>query len=93
MSAGSAAIVDTWAALAFLQKEGSADASMRRHLRRAASGNVRLLMNVVNLGELYYRMVQLVGAEGAAERLRMFRKLPIQIVPVRESLIVELYSK
>jgi predicted nucleic acid-binding protein len=89
MSVGSVAIVDTWAALAFLRKEGSADTTMRRYLKRADRGNVRLLMNLVNLGELYYRIIQLAGVEDADQRLRLFRKLPIDMVPVREPLALE----
>jgi uncharacterized protein len=89
MSARSVAIVDTWAALAFLRKEGSADTTMRRYLKRADTGNVRLLMNLVNLGELYYRMIQLTGADDADERLRLYRKLPIEMIPVREPLALE----
>jgi predicted nucleic acid-binding protein len=89
MSVGSVAVVDSWAALAFLRKEGSADATMRRYLKRADSGNVRLLMNVVNLGEVYYRMIQLAGEDNADEHLRLLRKLPIEMVPVRESLALE----
>ncbi len=89
MSIGSVAVVDTWAALAFLRKEGSADTTMRRYLKRAGSGNVRLLMNLVNLGEVYYRMIQLAGVDNADERLRLLRKLPIEMVPVREPLAME----
>ena len=89
MSVGSVAVVDSWAALAFLRKEGSADATIRRYLKRADRGNVRLLMNLVNFGEVYYRMIQLAGADDADERLRLLRKLPIEMVPVRESLAME----
>jgi ribonuclease VapC len=89
MSVGSVAVVDTWAALAFLRKEGSADTTMRRYLKRADRGNMRLLMNLVNLGEVYYRMIQLAGIDNADERLRLFRKLPIEMVPVREPLAME----
>jgi predicted nucleic acid-binding protein len=89
MSVGSVAVVDAWAALAFLRKEGSADTTMRRYLRRADSGNVRLLMNLVNLGEVYYRMIQLAGVDSADERLRLLRKLPIEMVPIREPLAME----
>ena len=89
MSIGSVAVVDTWAALAFLRREGSADTTMRRYLKRADSGNLRLLMNLVNLGEVYYRMIQLAGVDNADERLRLLRKLPIEMVPVREPLAME----
>ena len=42
MSVGSVAVVDSWAALALLQPEGAANASMRRLVKRAESGNLRL---------------------------------------------------
>ena len=59
---------------------------MRRLLRRAVRGNVRLLMNVVNLGEVYYRLVQVAGQQHADERLQRFRRLPIEVLPAREPL-------
>ena len=90
MSAEPVAVVDTWAALAFLRREGSADTTMRRYLRRASNGNVRLMMNLLNLGETYYRMIQLAGADAADERLSSFRQLPIEMVPVREPLAMEI---
>ncbi len=43
-------VLDAWAVLAFLQREGQAAVSVRRLLRRAARGNARLVMNVVNVG-------------------------------------------
>ncbi len=89
MSAGSVAVVDSWAALTFLRREGLADTTVRRYLKRADSGNVRLLMNLVNLGEVYYRMIQLAGVGDADERLRLLRKLPIEMVPVRGPLAME----
>jgi uncharacterized protein len=89
MSVGSVAVVDSWAALAFLRREGAADATMRRYLKRADSGNVRLLMNLVNLGEVYYRMIRLAGVDAADEPLRLLRKLPIELMPVREPLALE----
>lgn len=89
MSAGSVAVVDSWAALAFLRKEGSAATAMRRYLKRADGGNLRLLMSLVNLGEVYYRMIQLAGIDDADDRMSLFRKLPIEMIPVREPLALE----
>jgi uncharacterized protein len=82
----SVVVLDAWAALAFLQGEGQASLMVRRLLRRAVRGNVRLLMNVVNLGEVYYRLVQTSGQQRADERLQRFRRLPIDVVPAREAL-------
>lgn len=82
----SVVVVDAWAALAFLQREGQAAVILRRLLRRAVRGNVRLMMNVVNLGEVYYRLIQTAGEERADARLLRFRRLPIDVVPAREGL-------
>jgi len=82
----STVVLDAWAALAFLQREGKAWVVVRRLLRRAVRGNVRLLMSVVNLGEVYYRLVQIAGQQRADERLQRFRRLPIELLPVREAL-------
>ena len=66
----SVVVLDAWAVLAFLQREGPAAVVVRRLLRRAARRNVRLRMNVVNLGEVYYRLIQTAGAERADIRLQ-----------------------
>lgn len=59
---------------------------MRRLLRRAVRGNVRLLINAVNLGEVYYRLMQIAGEQRANERFGLLRRLPIEVCPVREAL-------
>jgi len=82
----SVVVLDAWAALAFLQREGQAAVIVRRLLRRAARGNVRLSMNVVNLGEVYYHLIQIAGEEQADVRLQRFRRLPIDVLPAREGL-------
>ncbi|HEX9945637.1 MAG TPA: type II toxin-antitoxin system VapC family toxin [Thermoanaerobaculia bacterium] len=90
MSAGSVAVVDSWAILAFLRaEEPGAAAAMRRYLHRAQSGNLRLLLNVVNLGEVFYRLLQLTNETQAEERLAQVKALPIDVVPARESLVLE----
>jgi predicted nucleic acid-binding protein len=83
------AVVDAWAALAFLRGERPAESVVRRYLRRAFRGNLRVLMNLVNLGEVYYRMHRIAGEVRALEWLNRLRKLPIEIVPARESLVLE----
>lgn len=89
MSTGSVAVVDSWSILAFLRAEEPGAAAMRRYLRRARAGNLRLLLNVVNLGEVFYRLIQLAGATQAEERLAEIKALPIEIVPAREGLVME----
>lgn len=89
MSSGSVAVVDSWAILAFLRAEEPGAAAMRRYLRRAQSGNLGLLLNVVNLGEVFYRLLQLTDEAHAVERLTQVKALPIDVVPARESLVLE----
>jgi predicted nucleic acid-binding protein len=89
MSTGRVAVVDSWSILAFLRAEEPGAVAMRRYLRRARSGNLRLLLNVVNLGEVFYRLIQLTGVTQAEERLAEIKALPIEIVPAREGLVLE----
>jgi predicted nucleic acid-binding protein len=84
-----AAALDSWAILALLRRESPADAMMQRWLRRAHAGNLRLLLNLVNLGEVYYRTAQIDGEAAADERLDLMRRLPVEVVPVREALVLE----
>jgi predicted nucleic acid-binding protein len=89
MSTGYVAVVDSWGILAFLRAEEPGAAAMRRYLRRARAGNLRLLLNVVNLGEVFYRLIQLTGVTQAEERLAEIKALPIEIVSAREGLVME----
>lgn len=85
----SAGVLDAWAALALLRGEGEASLAMRRHLRRAHAGNLRLLMNLINLGEVYYRMAQLAGHDRADAGLSLIRGFPITLLTPREPLVLE----
>lgn len=62
---------------------------VRRYLKRAVTGNLSLFMSVINLGEVFYRMAQIAGDDAASAHLRRFRRLPIEIVAVRESQALE----
>jgi predicted nucleic acid-binding protein len=87
MSAG-VAVVDSWGILALVRAEEPGATAMRRYLRRARAGNLRLLLNVVNLGEVFYRLLQLTDESQAEQRLIEVRTLPIEIVPAREALVM-----
>jgi predicted nucleic acid-binding protein len=89
MSTGGVAVVDSWGILAFLRAEEPGATAMRRYLRRARTGNLRLLLNVVNLGEVFYRLLQLTDELQAEQRLVQIKALPIEIVPAREALVME----
>jgi len=82
------AVADSWAILALMRGEGEAGRTMRRLLQRARSGDLRLLLNLVNLGEVFYRTIQLVGEAKAEEHLGLIRATPIELVPVKEPLVL-----
>lgn len=91
MSAGAApaVVADSWAALAWFRREEPASTVVRRYLTRAHAGHLVLKMNLINVGELSYRLIQLRGEEEAELKLSLFRKLPIEFVQAKESLILE----
>ena len=82
------AVADSWAILALMRGEGEAGRTMRRLLHRARGGNLRLLLNLINLGEVFYRTIQLVGEVKAEEHLGLIRAAPIELVPVKEPLVL-----
>jgi len=84
-----AAVADSWAVLGATRGEGEAAGTMRRLLQRARAGNLRLLLNLVNLGEIYYRLIQITGQSAADEHLARLRAAPFEMVPVREPLVLE----
>ena len=83
------AVLDAWAVLAFLRKEGMAAATVRRYLRRAHAGNLRLVLTLINLGEVYYRVFQTSGEDKAEAALELLRRLAIDLIPVKEDLVLE----
>lgn len=71
-------VVDTFAVLAWLQDEAGA-AQMERLMREAATGEARLEMSSINVGEVYYRLIKAGRAADAEQFLLrvMTRELPI----------------
>ena len=59
---------------------------VRELTQKAISGEVRLAMATVNLGEVFYKTVRQTGLERAKSVLAMARQLPIQFLPVDQDL-------
>ena len=79
-------VLDAWAMLAWLQDEKPASDKVRTFLDLAESGEVELMINLINLGEVYYRIIRLKGEEMAKAFWRDFRGMPIQLLGVTKSL-------
>ncbi len=81
-------VLDAWAILAVLRGERPAVEVVGHYVNQAEGGTTRLLVNIVNLGEVLYRLIQLEGLSLARRHLARFRAGPIEVVQARESLVL-----
>jgi predicted nucleic acid-binding protein len=62
---------------------------VRRYVKRAETGNGRLVISPVNLTEVAYRLVERMGGPEAALRIRTPRSLPVKLPPVPEPVVLD----
>jgi predicted nucleic acid-binding protein len=72
-------VLDSWALIAFFEDEPAAEA-VERILEQATAEKHKLLMSVVNWGEVYYNTMREVSAEAAEQKLKEIATMPIEIV-------------
>jgi ribonuclease VapC len=72
-------VMDSWALMALFNDEKEADA-VEKILEQARAEKHRLLMSVVNWGEVYYSIMRGASAEIAEEKLKEIAAIPIEIV-------------
>lgn len=80
-------VLDSWALIAFLEDEPAAEA-VEKLLVQAAAEKHKLLLSVVNWGEVYYNTMREVSQEAAEQQARAIATLPIDIVGVGEDLAI-----
>ena len=88
-------VVDACALLRVAQAEAGGE-RMRELLYEAAAGKCKLLMHIINLGEVVYTIGKRHGDAMAMQKRAEIEQLPIAIVPFDESLFwsaVSLKSK
>ena len=78
-------VLDSWALIAFFEDEPAAE-QVEKLLARAAADRHKLLLSVVNWGEIYYNTMREVSQEAAEQKARDIAALPIEIVGVGEDL-------
>jgi len=78
-------VLDSWALIAFFEDEPAADA-VEKLLQQAADEKHKLLLSVVNWGEIYYNTMRQVSQEAAEQKAREIAMLPIEIVGVGDDL-------
>ena len=78
-------VLDSFAVLAYLGNEEGAD-KVEELIDKAEKGEIKLFMNYVNLGEVYYIVTREFGTAKANEAVAIIKRLPIEFVEVNESL-------
>lgn len=82
------AVLDAWAVLALLRGERPAIQIIGHYLNQAAGGGTRVLINLINLGEVMYRLIQVEGEPLARRHVADFRAGPIEVTQIREPLVM-----
>ncbi len=72
-------ILDSWALLAFFKDEPAAPA-VEELIHKASAEKIRLLLSVVNWGEIYYGMWRAGGKEAADSAAGDLSRLPMELV-------------
>lgn len=78
-------VLDSWAMMAFFHDEPAAE-EVEKLLLKAESGSPRLLMCVVNWGEIYYSVMRGASQEVAEAKAREIAGMRIELVPVEGNL-------
>lgn len=78
-------VLDSWALIAFFEDEPAAE-TVEKLLTQAAAETHKLLLSVVNWGEIYYNTMREVSKEAAEQQARAIAALPIEIVAVGDDL-------
>jgi predicted nucleic acid-binding protein len=80
-----AKVLDSWALLAFFKGEGAAE-DVETLIHKAAAEKARLLLCVVNWGEVYYGMWRAGGQAAADDVAADLSRMPIEIVDADQTL-------
>ena len=82
-------VLDSWAVMAWIRDEQPAGGKVRSLLELGEARQVELLMNMINVGEVYYLLAKRQGRQWAAEALERFHTTPVRIVGASNDLIQE----
>jgi len=80
-------VLDSWALLAFFEDEPAAE-EVEKVLLDAERGRHKLLLCVINWGEIYYSVMRRISQEAAEEKALEISGMPIEIVPVESDLVL-----
>ena len=78
-------LLDSWALIAFFEDEPAAE-TVEKILEQAVADRHKLLISVVNWGEVYYNVMRKVSQEAAEQKIKEIAAMPVEIVGVDEDL-------
>ena len=78
-------VLDSWALLAFFEDEPAAE-EVEKLLAKADQGTHKLLLSVVNWGEVYYNIMRRTSQAEAELIAREIAVMPIELMPVETDL-------
>jgi predicted nucleic acid-binding protein len=73
-------ILDSWALMALFHGESAAE-EVEKLLSQAVADRHKLLMSVVNWGEIFYSVMRGASLETAEQKAREIAAMPIEIIP------------
>ncbi len=79
-------ILDSWAVLSFLHRE-RAHQKIKEILDLAANGKISLYISVINLIEVYYKLVRKVGRQEAIKTVYSLKKIPIEVISASDDVV------
>ena len=80
-------ILDSWALIAFFEDEPAAE-EVEKLLQQATDERHKLLLSVVNWGEIYYNTMREVSQAAADKQAEEIASLPIEIVGISDDLVM-----
>lgn len=81
-------LLDSYAVLAWIQDENGAQ-FVEDLLYNARKNKDEVFLNIINLGEVYYRCARVIGIQSAQNLLDNIRLLPVKIIPCPNDLVLE----
>ena len=78
-------VLDSWALMALFNNEPAAD-EVEKLIEQASAEKHKLLMSVINWGEIYYSVMRGGSSELAEQKIREIASMPIDIVGVNDDL-------
>jgi ribonuclease VapC len=79
-------VLDSFALLRFIQKEPGNE-EVKAILDDAMSGEARVMLNVINMGEIIYTVQRRFGQQAKLEVVKSISRLEIEILPAPNDLV------